>query len=133
MEQMARRQIVRSIMPTRMLGLLMAIGFIDLVATAYLHSRGLIVELNPVMKPIIESSEFLFALVKGMTLVLAWVVMAKHAQKNLVFVRKVCLVGAIVYLGIWTTWFLAGTFGGAPVPDRAAAQPPAVESSAAQI
>ena len=131
MEQMAKRQIIRSIMPTRMIGLLMGIGFVDLVATAYLHANGLIVELNPVMKPIIESSELLFALVKGMTLVLAWVVMAKHAQKNLVFVRRTCLAGSVVYLLIWTTWFLAGTFGGAPVPERAAGA--SVESSAAQI
>lgn len=96
-------------MPTRMIGLLMAIGFIDLFATAILHSRGLIVELNPVMKPLIERSEWLFAAVKGMTLVLAWIVMAKHAHKNLVFVRQACLAGSLIYLFIWTTWFIAGS------------------------
>lgn len=128
MEQMAKRQIFRTIMPTRMLGLLMAIGFIDLFATAILHSRGLIVEMNPVMKPIIESSEFLFAVVKGLTLVLAWVVMAKHAQKNLVFVRRTCLAGSLIYLFIWTTWFLAGTFGGAPCPAATAQTEPPIEA-----
>ncbi len=88
-----------------MLGVLMLIGFIDLVATAVLHSQGLIVELNPLMRPLIESGEWLFAIVKGFTLVLAWLVMANHAKKNLVFVRQACLIGSFAYVGIWCTWF----------------------------
>jgi hypothetical protein len=87
------------------MGLLMAIGFIDLVATALLHRYGLIVELNPLMRPLIERSEWLFAVVKGGTLVTAWIMMARYASANLAFVRKVCLAGSGAYVTIWTVWF----------------------------
>jgi hypothetical protein len=85
----------------------MAIGFLDLIVTAYLHQRGLIVEMNPLMRPLIERSEWLFSLVKGATLVAAWVVMARYAKINLPFVRQACLVGSIVYLIVWTSWFFS--------------------------
>lgn len=92
--------------------LLLGIGFIDLVATAVLHSQGLIVELNPLMKPIIEQSEWLFAAVKGMSLALAWAVMVWYSQTNLEFVRKACLIGAGAYAFIWSVWFFGATFFG---------------------
>lgn len=95
--------------PTRALFLLMAIGFIDLVATAVLHHNGLIVELNPLMKPIIEYSEWLFAAVKGMTLLLAWAVMVKHFKTHGEFVRKAAFAGACAYACIWVLWFVGGT------------------------
>lgn len=93
--------------PTRSLGLLLIIGFTDLIATAWLHYQGLIVELNPIMRVLIERNEWLFAGVKGATLVLAWVVMARYARVNRAFVRNMCLAGAAAYLVIWTVWFLA--------------------------
>lgn len=83
----------------------MAIGMIDLVATALLHSRGMIVELNPVMKVFIERSEWLFAVVKGATLVAAFVTMQSYATRNRVFVQKAAYAGSFAYLFIWTTWF----------------------------
>lgn len=85
----------------------MGIGFLDLISTAVLHSNGQIVELNPLMRPLIEQSEWLFIVVKAMTLFLAWAVMAWYAKKNLDFVRKSCLLGAGVYLIVWSSWFLA--------------------------
>lgn len=91
--------------PTRALILLLAIGTIDLLATAILHHHGLIQELNPLMRPLIERSEWLFAAVKGLTLVLAWGVMAWYARHNLEFVRRAALVGSVVYLAVWSTWF----------------------------
>jgi hypothetical protein len=94
-------------MPTRALAVLMAIGFIDLVVTAVLHAQGQIVELNPLMKPLIETSEWLFAAVKGLTLVLAWLVMVKHADQNLPFIRKACVAGSAAYMIVWTVWFTA--------------------------
>ncbi len=50
-------------------------------------------------------SEFLFALVKGATLVLAWVVLARYAKQNPMFVQKACLIGSVAYSAIWLTAF----------------------------
>ena len=86
--------------------MLLAIGFLDLVVTAVLHSQGLITEQNPLMRPIIERSEWLFAVVKGMTLVVAGVVMARYARTNREFVRRVCLTGSVLYVAIWTIWMI---------------------------
>jgi hypothetical protein len=83
----------------------MLIGFVDLFATAVLHQRGLIVELNPAMRPFIERSEWLFAFVKAGTLVGAWVVMARYARINVEFVHKACLIGSLAYVAVWTSWF----------------------------
>ncbi|MFM9874616.1 MAG: DUF5658 family protein [Fimbriimonadaceae bacterium] len=88
---------------------LIFIGFIDLLVTAVLHQRGLIVELNPLMKPIIERSELLFVVVKGMTLLLAWAVMVRFYETHQNFVRKVSFAGALAYCGIWLVWFIAGS------------------------
>jgi hypothetical protein len=90
--------------------LLMAIGFLDLLSTAILHDRGLIVELNPLMKFFIERSEWLFAIVKGSTLVAAYLAMVWYGRQNRAFVRTVCLVGSAAYLAIWVGWFLSGTY-----------------------
>ena len=94
-------------MPSRALVLLISIGLIDLVATAWMHANGLIVELNPLMRPVINHSEWLFAAVKGLTLVGAWVVLAWYSKYNRSFVRNACLVGALAYLALWSAWFLS--------------------------
>lgn len=96
---------MKAIIPTRSLGLLMFIGFLDLITTAWLHEAGLIVELNPLMKGIIEHSEWSFAFVKGLTLVAAWVAMAHYARRNRLFVRNACLAGSAAYTVVWTLWF----------------------------
>jgi hypothetical protein len=95
------------LVPSRALLILMLIGFADLVMTAVLHAQGLIVELNPVMKPFIERSEWLFAGVKGLTLLAAYLAMVWYAEHNLHFVRKACRAGVVLYLGIWIVWFTA--------------------------
>ena len=79
-----------------------------------MHSKGLITELNPVMKPLIEQSEWLFALVKGGTLVLAWELMRRQCATNQQFVRRACLIGAGIYLILWSSWFTTAAvrFGG---------------------
>jgi len=99
----------KALLPTRAMALLLGIGFVDLIATAVLHSQGKIVELNPLMKPFIEHSEWLFSAVKAATLIAAWIVMARYAKHNLDFVRKACAVGAIAYMVIWTSWFFAAS------------------------
>jgi hypothetical protein len=101
---------MKAVAPSRAILLLMTIGFIDLFTTAWLHANGHIVELNPLMKPLIEQSEWLFGFVKAMTLVAAWVVMASYARINRPFVRVACLAGSIVYLVVWSMWFF-GTHG----------------------
>lgn len=95
------------LMPTRALALLLAIGTVDMLATALLHANGLIIELNPLMRPLIERSEWLFALVKGGTMLVAWLAMAAYAQVNRAFVRKACLYGSVAYVGIWCAWFFS--------------------------
>lgn len=97
-------------MPTRALLLLMGIGFLDLISTAILHAHGKIEELNPVMKPLIEHSEWAFAFVKGLTLVACWAMMVWYWPQNRDFVRRSCLWGSGIYFAIWLIWFLVGTF-----------------------
>ena len=98
---------MNALVPTRALALLLAIGFIDLVATAVLHQRGLIQEMNPIMRVFIDRSEWLFAAVKGGTLIASWYVMARYAKTNLQFVRKACLLGSGCYVALWISWFIA--------------------------
>lgn len=99
--------VYKSIFPTRAVALLMAVGFIDLIVTVMLHSNGSIVELNPLMRPLIEQGEWVFAVVKSMTLFAAWVALAWYAKQNLGFVRRACLLGSAVYVLVWCAWFVA--------------------------
>ncbi len=98
---------MRKVLPSRALGLLLLIGFVDLAMTAWLHARGQIVELNPLMRPLIERSEWLFAGVKALTLLAAWAALWWYSKQNLSFVRKACLYGCTAYLTIWCAWFIA--------------------------
>lgn len=92
--------------PTKSLALLLAIGTIDLITTAVLHAKGMIVELNPLMRVFITQSEWLFAFVKGITIGAAWGMMAWYAKQNKEFVSKACILGSLAYVTVWTTWFL---------------------------
>lgn len=85
--------------------MLLTIGFIDLVLTAVLHAKGKIVELNPLMRPLIEQSEWLFVVVKALTLIVAWGMLAWYAKKDKAFVGKICRIGATCYMVIWIGWF----------------------------
>jgi hypothetical protein len=86
----------------------MAVGILDLVSTAWMHANGMIVELNPVMRFFIERSEWLFAVVKGLTLIAAWAALAWYCRYNRAFVRKACLAGTAAYVLIWVCWFVVG-------------------------
>jgi hypothetical protein len=85
----------------------MTIGFVDLVLTVLLYRNGLIVELNPLMRPLIEQSEFLFAVVKSATLLVTWAFMCAYAKTHHSFVRKASMVGSAAYLVLWVSWFSA--------------------------
>jgi hypothetical protein len=98
---------VKAVMPTRSIGLLMAIGFIDLVVTAWLYVHGLIQELNPIMRAALEHSPILFILLKGGSLVLAWVVLARYCKTDKAFVKRACLSGSLIYVTLWASWFFA--------------------------
>ena len=100
---------MKDAIPTRAILLFIGIGAVDLISTAVLHAQGHIVELNPIMRVFIEQSEWLFAAVKGLTLVGGWAVLAWYAQFNLAFVRKASIWGSIAYLGVWLCWFLSAT------------------------
>ncbi len=99
---------IRAALRTRALLLLVCIGVLDLISTAVLHARGQIVELNPVMRPFLNHSEWEFAFVKGLTLGFAWFLMRKYAHSSPRFVRNVCLAGCLLYVGIWVVGFAAG-------------------------
>ncbi len=98
---------ISELLPSKSLVVLIVIGLIDLIATAMLHARGLIVELNPIMRPVIEHSEWLFALIKGSTLLVAYLTMMQYARQNIDFVTKASRMGIILYTGIWLVWFTA--------------------------
>lgn len=100
-------KILRAV-PSRAIYLLLGIGLLDLITTAVLHAQGRIQELNPLMKPIIEQSEWLFVLVKGATLVAAAVGLIWYGKQNREFVRKACIAGSFAYVGIFTIWFIKG-------------------------
>src|SRR5450631_1833472 len=100
---------IRQAFPTRAIALILAIGLIDLVTTAWLHANGLIVEMNPLMRCVIDRSEWLFILIKGMTLVAGWLMLARYAKSNVKFVRVACLCGSLAYLSIWLIWFMRGS------------------------
>lgn len=102
---------MKDAIPTRAILLFVSIGAVDLITTAVLHAHGLIVELNPLMRVFIEQSEWLFALVKGLTLVGGWVVLAWYAQFNLAFVRKASIWGSAAYVAVWLLWFVGASFG----------------------
>ena len=99
------RKAMTFVFPTRSMVALLLIGVVDLVTTAILHSRGMIVELNPLMRGLINQSEWLFAFVKGLTIGVAWGTMVWYAQTNKAFVNKACIWGSVAYLAVWTTWF----------------------------
>ncbi len=63
--------------------------------------------MNPIMRIFIDRSEWLFAAVKGGTLLLSWYVLARYAKTNLQFVRKACLIGSSCYVCLWISWFFA--------------------------
>lgn len=100
---------LRDLAPTRSILLLMSIGFLDLVSTAVLHAQGKIVELNPLMKPFIEHSEWTFATVKGCTLLAAWAAMVAYCRVDRKFVRQCCIFGSIAYMILWSVWFTIGS------------------------
>lgn len=100
---------MRAFLPTRAIALLIGIGLVDLVATAWLHSAGKIVEMNPLMRPLLASGEWLFVLVKGLTLVLAYLAMVHYSRTHRAFVRQTCLIGSCIYASVWLIWFLAGS------------------------
>lgn len=97
-------------MPSWSLALLLAIGAVDLISTAVLHAHGLIVEMNPVMRPLIESSEWLFIAVKGATLVFVWLVCLAYWKTHGKFIQLACYAGCVAYAAIWLGWFLIGSF-----------------------
>lgn len=106
----------------------MAIGLIDMVTTAVLHAQGQIVELNPIMRVLIEQNEWLFCLGKGLTLVAGWAALASYAKTNLPFVRKAALWGSGAYLAVWMAWFFGAIALHPAEPQIAPATPPAYQS-----
>ena len=91
---------MHALFPTRALGLLLLIGGLDLVVTIVLNAQGRIEEANPLMAPVLANGAGAFVLVKGLTLVLAWLLLARHAEVDLRGVRRACLGGSALYVAI---------------------------------
>lgn len=98
---------MKALFPSRTIALLMGVSLLDLVLTAVLHSKGLIVELNPLMRPLLERSEWLFAVVKSLTILVTYAVLVWYSRRNLAFVRQASAVGAVAYVLIWSVWFVS--------------------------
>jgi hypothetical protein len=81
--------------------ILLGIGLADLCSTAWLNHQHLIFEMNPLMRILLNQGEWLFVIVKGATLLVTWIALARYAKENLPFVRKVCLAGSALYVGLW--------------------------------
>ncbi len=101
---------MRAVFPSRAIILLMSIGLVDLISTAWLNHNHQIVEMNPLMRFLLEHGEWPFVVVKAATLITTWVVLCNYAKQNIAFVRKVCLCASAMYLGLW---FVLVTFGNA--------------------
>jgi hypothetical protein len=99
---------MRVVFPSRGIPLLVGIGFIDLVTTAWLYHRGMIQEMNPLMRVLLEHGEWPFVLVKGLTIAFTWIALAKYTAQNPRFVRSACLFGALAYVALWGAWFTVG-------------------------
>ncbi len=78
----------------RALGLLMAIGTADLVATAVLFGQDRIEERNPLMAAALAHGPWVFVVVKAATLVLAAVLLIRQDRA---VVRRACLAGSGAY------------------------------------
>ena len=83
---------------------MMLVGLADLVSTVALYSAGLVVELNPLMRPLLDRSPALFALVKLATLAAVFVALQWHRPKDERFVRKAAAYGTAAYVTLWAVW-----------------------------
>ena len=99
---------IRQVFPTRAIGLILLIGLVDLITTALLHAHGMIVEMNPLMRGVINRSEWLFVVVKGLTLAVGWLMLVYYARTNVIFVRCACIFGSAAYITVWLVWYLHG-------------------------
>lgn len=88
--------------------LLMTIGLADLISTVVLHQLGLIVELNPIMRPLLDRSVLLFTLAKLATLLAAYLTLQLYRARDEQFCRLAARWGAVAYAGVWLTWFTVG-------------------------
>lgn len=66
------------------------------------------VELNPLMRPLLNVGPWQFSAVKIAGLLLLWIVIRAHFDKNERFCRAACATGAALYGGIWTVWAIVG-------------------------
>jgi hypothetical protein len=78
-----------------------------MVSTAALHAQGKIVELNPMMAPVIDRSEWLFVLLKSATLVAGGIALNRLAKTHKRFVPAACIGASAMYVTVWATVFLS--------------------------
>lgn len=94
--------------PTKPMAVLASIALVDLVVTAFLYQTGWIVELNPLMRPLLEHSTWVFALVKFSIVAVAYFVLQWYRRIDEEFVNRIATAGSLAYIALWTTWFLSG-------------------------
>ncbi len=98
-------RVMKAFFPTKSMVLLIGIGLVDLISTAWMYHAGLIYERNPLMRALLDKGEWLFIVVKGATLLAAWYVLMLYAKQNIRFVQQSCLLGSAAYILLWTSWF----------------------------
>ena len=84
--------------------MLLLIGLADLLATAGLYARGLIVERNPLTASLLERGVPTFVLAKLATLLLAWAILVRYDGRTL---RRTCVVGSALYLTLLVAAFFS--------------------------
>jgi hypothetical protein len=65
-------------------------------------------ELNPLMRPLLETNPTVFAIAKLTTLALLWAAVVWHYQGREVFCRRITAWGAVAYVALWCSWTAAG-------------------------
>lgn len=84
--------------------MLVGIAILDLLSTTILYSMGLIEEMNPLMRPLLEIHPALFAVVKMATIVAAFAGLQWYRRHDERFVRVASGWGAATYSIIWIGW-----------------------------
>ncbi|MFN8139305.1 MAG: DUF5658 family protein [Fimbriimonadales bacterium] len=107
--ELLHRRFVRVARPPLPVLLLVIVAVLDMISTAVLYSMGMIVELNPIMRPVLYGGVWQFCLVKSLTIILAFLGLQWYRAKDEKFVMLASKLGVTAYLVLWTGWFLYGS------------------------
>lgn len=87
---------------------LSVLALTDMVTTLYWSASGRMVELNPLMRPLLETSPAAFAIAKLATVAALLAAVAVSYQGREQFCRTATAWGAGAYALIWSAWTALG-------------------------